>query len=110
MVKQLYHIDSYIKEFDAVIENILPEGVVLDQTAFYPSGGGQPCDYGLLISDGNEYKVDKVQYFEGTIVHKVLSDGLKIGDRINATIDWDRRYKLMRTHTALHILLSLIHI
>ena len=108
MVKQLYHIDSYIKEFDAVIENILPEGVVLDQTAFYPGGGGQPCDFGLLISDGNEYKVDKVQYFEGTIVHKVLSDGLKIGDRINATIDWDRRYKLMRTHTALHILCGVV--
>ncbi|MFL2627611.1 MAG: alanyl-tRNA editing protein [Dehalococcoidia bacterium] len=108
MVKQLYHIDSYLKEFEATIENIISEGVVLDQTAFYPGGGGQPCDFGFLNSNGIDYKVDKVQYFEGTIIHKVVSDGLNIGDKILARIDWDRRYKLMRTHTALHILCGVV--
>ena len=108
MVKQLYHIDSYLKEFEATIENIISEGVVLDQTAFYPGGGGQPCDFGFLNSNGIDYKVDKVQYFEGTIIHKVVSDALNIGDKILARIDWDRRYKLMRTHTALHILCGVV--
>jgi len=108
MVKQLYHIDSYLKEFEATIENIISEGVVLDQTAFYPGGGGQPCDFGFLNSNGIDYKVDKVQYFEGTIIHKVVSEGLNIGDKILARIDWDRRYKLMRTHTALHILCGVV--
>ena len=108
MVKQLYHIDSYLKEFEATIENIISEGVVLDQTAFYPGGGGQPCDFGFLTSNGIDYKVDKVQYFEGTIIHKVVSEGLNIGDKILARIDWDRRYKLMRTHTALHILCGVV--
>ncbi len=108
MVKQLYHIDSYLKEFEATIENIISEGVVLDQTAFYPGGGGQPCDFGILTSNGIDYKVDKVQYSEGTIIHKVSSEGLNIGDKIFAKIDWDRRYKLMRTHTALHILCGVV--
>ena len=108
MVKQLYHIDSYLKEFEATIENIISEGVVLDQTAFYPGGGGQPCDFGILTSNGIDYKVDKVQYSEGTIIHKVSSEGLNIGDKILAKIDWDRRYKLMRTHTALHILCGVV--
>ena len=87
MVKQLYHIDSYLKEFEATIENIISEGVVLDQTAFYPGGGGQPCDFGILTSNGIDYKVDKVQYSEGTIIHKVSSEGLNIGDKIFAKID-----------------------
>ena len=108
MVKQLYHIDSYLKEFEATVEKILPEGVVLDQTAFYPGGGGQPCDLGQLIFNGVNYQVEKVQYFDGTIIHKVSFEGLKPGDTLIGILDWDRRYQLMRTHTALHILCGVV--
>ena len=101
MTKTLYMDDCYLKEFDAEITEVIDEQhVVLNQTAFYPQGGGQPCDYGTL----NDIKVIEVKKKDGKILHTLDQPGLKQGDKVHGVIDWDRRYKLMRMHTAAHLL------
>ena len=108
MTKLLYQTDSYLKEFSATITAIDETNlaVMLDQTAFYPGGGGQPCDFGKLHQDGTEWIVSKVKKGPEGIWH-FLSEGSKcppVGTTLNGSIDWENRYKLMRTHTAMHIL------
>jgi len=102
MTELLYQTDSYLKEFDAVITSINPDekAVVLDRTAFYPGGGGQPNDVGKL--DG--LTVLKVRKAGDEVLHVVDGDLPPLGTRLHGVIDWDRRYRLMRTHTAMHIL------
>jgi len=108
MTKPLYHTDAYVQEFDAVVMAALLEerAVILDQTAFYPGGGGQPCDLGSLTIDGAMYAVDKVKKQGDDILHFLRgTEALPaIGSAAHGTLDWARRYKLMRTHTALHVL------
>lgn len=102
MTEALYHTDSYLRDFEAVVAAIAADenAVSLDRTAFYPGGGGQPCDFGTL----GEARVVKVRKSGQDIWH-VLEGGLPaVGSRVHGVIDWDRRHKLMRTHTALHIL------
>ncbi len=100
----LYLNDSYLKEFEAVVEEINNgKYIVLSETLFYPNGGGQPCDIGMITKDGEEYKVVYVGKFEGKISHEVDKEGLKVGDKVKGEIDWARRHKLMRYHTAAHI-------
>lgn len=107
--------DSYLKEFDAVIESVNGDGekegkfVVLDNTAFYPNGGGQPHDTGKIITDSGEYDVVFVGKFGGKISHEVSEGGLKVGDKVHGIIDWERRYKLMRMHSASHVLCGMFH-
>lgn len=106
----LYLKDSYIKEFGATVVEVNGKHVVLDRTALYPTGGGQPSDTGRLIGPNDaEYFVSDVSKKDGRIVHTVDKDGLKAGDAVNGFIDWDRRYLLMRYHTATHILCAVIH-
>ena len=109
MTKALYLEDSYLKECDAVVASV-NEGkyVVLDQTIFYPKGGGQPCDTGRIIRGNDVYNVVYVGKFSGEISHEVDRLGLKVGDRVHCVLDWDRRYKLMRSHTAAHLFASLL--
>jgi len=108
MTNLLYQTDSYIKEFSSTITTVDVEtrAVVLEQSAFYPGGGGQPCDFGSLDVAGVTYPVEKVKKQGDDVLHflggtsplpppKTASTG---------TLDWLRRYQLMRTHTALHIL------
>ena len=108
MTRPLYHTDAYVQEFDAVVMAALQEerAVILDQTAFYPGGGGQPCDLGSLTIDGATYAVDKVKKQGDDILH--FLGGMEalptIGSAAHGTLDWARRYKLMRIHTALHVL------
>ena len=83
-------------------------GVVLDQTIFYPGGGGQPSDNGKLILENNEYLVNGLKRIDGQIVHLIEGAKPEINSEVNSLIDWDKRYKLMRTHTALHILCGVI--
>jgi misacylated tRNA(Ala) deacylase len=111
MTKVLYLLDCYLKEFDAVIETVDDSGlsVVFNQTAFYPTSGGQPTDTGTITSGGVKYLVVDVIKKDGVIIHQVDTPGLSIGDKVHCTIDWDRRYKLMRYHTASHILSTLIN-
>ena len=105
MENAIYMTDSYLKEFEAIVENVKDDKyIILDRTAFYPQGGGQPHDTGIMISNEEEYPVVYARKFEGKISHEVAKPGLKVGDVVNCKIDWDRRYKLMRMHTAAHII------
>ncbi len=102
--------DSYLKEFEANVESVNHDKyVVLDKTAFYPSGGGQPHDTGVMISNSSEYSVVYAGKFEGKISHEVAKPGLKVGDKVTGKIDWDRRYRLMRMHTAAHIIDAILY-
>src|SRR5690606_26784641 len=104
----LYQTDSYVKEFTATITSLAEEqhGVLLDKTAFYPGGGGQPNDEGKLIVNGVTYRVTKV---ERGNVHILDGDQLPaVGSTVQGVLDWDRRYRLMRTHTAMHILCGVV--
>jgi misacylated tRNA(Ala) deacylase len=107
MTDLLYQTDSYLKEFSATVTGHDTEqnGIVLSRTAFYPGGGGQPCDYGEIVWDGMIYLVHSVK--RGN-VHVIDGDLPPIGEDIKGEIDWDRRYRLMRTHTAMHILCGVV--
>jgi alanyl-tRNA synthetase len=78
---------------------------ILDQTLFYPEGGGQPSDTGMLISVESMVRIDDVQNIEEVIVHHVSGGMLRRGDRVKGIVDEERRWSLMRHHTATHILL-----
>ena len=108
MTKFLCYEDSYLKQFDARVVAVTPRGVVLDRSAFYPGGGGQPSDSGVLIAGDQEYRVAKVSRAEGSFVHELAGDRPPEGSLVHGVIDWDRRYQLMRTHTALHILCGVV--
>jgi misacylated tRNA(Ala) deacylase len=108
MTELLYHTDAYLQEFDALVTRVLPEerAVVLERTAFYPGGGGQPCDHGLLVVDGVSYLVERVKKQGDDVLH-FLSGTSPLpapGSASHGTLDWVRRHQLMRTHTALHVL------
>ena len=108
MTELVYQTDSYVKEFTAVVTDILmePHGVLLDRTAFYPGGGGQPNDEGMLIAGDRTYRVIKVE--RGNI-HSTDDNLLPtVGEEVRGVLDWERRYKLMRTHTAMHILCGVV--
>ena len=108
MTKLLYQTDSYLREFDAVVTEIVGDGVVLNRTAFYPGGGGQPCDLGCLLAVDQEWQVMKVKHSEGRVVHKLDRDPPPVGTEVIGSLDWEHRYALMRTHTAMHILCGVI--
>lgn len=112
MTELLYQTDSYLQEFEADIVSVLNEdrAIVLDRTAFYPGGGGQPCDFGTLQVDGLVYPVEKVKKQGDDVLHFLGGEEAlpSIGSTSRGTLDWVRRYKLMRTHTALHVLCGTI--
>lgn len=108
MTELLYQTDSYLKAFTARITAIDTEqhGVYLDRTAFYPGGGGQPNDEGTLLVDGVTYRVGRVA--KGNL-HILDGAALPtVGTTVEGVVDWERRYKLMRTHTAMHILCGVV--
>jgi misacylated tRNA(Ala) deacylase len=108
MTELLYETDSYRQTFEAAVIEQVDGGVVLDRTAFYPGGGGQPHDIGTL-SDGNQaWMVERVKKVDGRPVHYIEGALPAVGTAITGQLDWDRRYKLMRTHTALHILCGVV--
>ncbi len=113
MTELLYMEDSYLKEFDAKVIKVLEQGIVIDKTAFYPIGGGQPADTGKIITNNKEFEVEKVKKVDGDIVHFLKEDdwkqAIKEGDTIKGIIDWDRRYLLMRMHTAAHIISTIFN-
>ncbi|MFC1898170.1 alanyl-tRNA editing protein [Candidatus Cloacimonadota bacterium] len=110
MTELLYLNDSYLKEFKAkVIETFAEENViVLDRTAFYPTGGGQPCDFGEIKFAGKTSKVIKVKKIDGKIMHFLEDDIPDVDTEILGKIDWERRYKIMRTHTSMHSLSAIV--
>ena len=119
MTLLLAHTDSYLREFDSVITHVDNEAcaLVLNRTAFYPGGGGQPCDTGIIQwMDGdtqNKVGITKTQKGDAGIAHYLASTSTPItlpsvGTAVTGVIDWDRRYQLMRTHTAMHILCGVV--
>ena len=108
MTEILCYEDSYLRECKATVTDIVGSGVVLDQTVFYPGGGGQPCDTGTLEWDGEISEVSEVSRINSKLVHQVTGEIPYIGQIVVAKISWEKRYQLMRTHTALHILCGVV--
>jgi Ser-tRNA(Ala) deacylase AlaX len=102
----LYAEDSYIKEFDAGVTRSGPKFVVLDRTAFYPEGGGQPSDTGTLRWADGETQVHKVMKRGKDIFHYLRTD-IPVGTRVHGAIDWEPRLYNMRRHTGEHLLTGL---
>lgn len=110
-MEKLYLEDSYIKEWEAEVEEVSKQKfIVLNKTAFYPISGGQPWDEGIITTkDGQEFKVVYTGIFDEKISSEVDKPGLKKGDKVICKINWERRYRLMKMHTAVHILSEVIH-
>ena len=109
MTEFLCYDDSYLREFDATVTAVTAGGVVLDRSAFYPGGGGQPSDTGVLGVGDELYAVKRVSRQDGQHVHQIDGpDRPEMGARLKGVLDWERRYQLMRTHTALHVLCGVV--
>ncbi|GAB4550133.1 MAG: alanyl-tRNA editing protein [Anaerolineae bacterium] len=112
MPELIYQTDSYVHEFEATVTAVdsALHAVMLSRTAFYPGGGGQPCDFGTLTVNGTAYRVGKVQKIGTEIAHILEGDVSlpEVGTQALGALDWERRYQLMRTHTAMHILSAVI--
>lgn len=107
----LYATDSYLRTFDARVVAIDGRAVALDQTAFYPGGGGQMADRGALASEGRMLPVAGMSKRDGVVWHEITEEAGElpvVGAPVTGEIDWPFRYTMMRTHTALHLLCGLI--
>ena len=109
MTDGLWLKDCYQKEFEAEVIDVLGKYIMLDKTAFYPEGGGQPTDKGVLTCGGITYNVLYVNKVGNDIRHEVDSDGLAKGDKVKGIINWERRHLFMRYHTAAHVLSGIIN-
>ena len=109
----LYMYDSYLKEFEARVERVIGSNVVLDQTAFHPLTGGVGCDLGWLIKEDTRFRVTRVEIDRATkaVSHVLETEptGLNQSDIVKSEIDWDRRYCLMRLHTAAHLIAAVMY-
>lgn len=108
MTELLYQTDAYLREFECVVTDVDEEkhGVYLSRSAFYPGGGGQPHDVGTLASSEYTWQVLKVE--RGNL-HVLDGDTVpQRGVRLTGSLDWERRYKLMRTHSAMHVLCGVV--
>ena len=108
MTDLLYLSDPYQKEFEAAVCEVAGQEVSLDRTAFYPGGGGQPCDHGQITLGSRVWNVARVRKQGSEVWHELDGTPPGQGERIQASLDWPRRYHLMRTHTAMHILCGVI--
>ncbi len=113
MTEKVFYQDSYLKTHHSEVVEVVDGGVILAATIFYPQGGGQPGDTGRLTIGGREYRVGDTRYAEDRerIVHLIeeadLGD-IRVGDAVDMEIDWQRRHRLMRMHTSMHLICSLI--
>jgi len=111
--KPLYLYDSHLQEFEAKIQQTTGNQVILDQTAFHPLTGGAACDTGYLTKGDMKYKVFRVEINRETreITHvlEVEATELKPGDIVRGILDWERRYRLMRLHTAAHLIAAIMY-
>ncbi len=110
MVRALYMDDSYLKTWKAKVSSVKDgKYIILDKTAFYPKGGGQPWDEGYIIKDDEKFKVVYVGKFAGRISHEIDKAGLKEGDEVSCELNWERRYTYMRYHTASHLISNILY-
>ncbi len=113
MTEEIFRADAYVKSCEAAVTAVTDGGIVLDRTVFYPMGGGQPGDTGVLTTaNGTIVDIADTVKEMGTGIHlHVPADGapvLQVGDRVTAEIDWERRCKHMRIHSCLHLLCAVI--
>lgn len=108
MTEELCATDAYLRSCEAVVIAASTEGVVLDRTVFFARGGGQPGDTGVLRWATGEARVVDTARREGQVLHVLEGEGPPPGTPVVAEIDWERRYLLMRTHTALHALSAIV--
>jgi misacylated tRNA(Ala) deacylase len=112
MTELLYQSDSYLSAFTAKVLAVEDGAVVLDRTAFYPGGGGQPADRGTVHWDAHGYRLSRVRKKGDQVYHWLDTDSAHplppVGAEVRGTLDWEHRHQLMRTHTALHILCGVI--
>lgn len=110
MTQTMFLEDCYAKECDSTVVAAEGSKVELDKTVFCHEGGGQPADNGKITgSNGEEFSVASVKKESGKIMHYLDKPGLKAGDTVHCTLDWERRHKLMRYHTAMHVLAAVMH-
>ena len=113
MTDKIFYQDSYQKTHQSEIVAVLEDGIVMESTIFYPLGGGQPGDTGILILNGDEYRVTDTCFAEDRvmIVHHLDDEDLSafnVGERVGMVLDWERRHRHMRMHTSLHLMCHLI--
>ena len=109
MTIELFRNNSYLQEHVSKVIEVLPEGIILDETIFYPEGGGQPGDEGTLVLNDETVSITGTKYIDGSIVHLTKnSSQFKINDKIKIILDWSKRYAYMQVHTCLHLLCSAI--
>jgi len=110
MTELIYQTDSAVRSFEATVtaSDAEASAVALDRSAFYPGGGGQPCDLGWLTWAGDKVAVTKAKRSGGQVLHWLDGTLPEVGAVVKGELDWERRYALMRTHTALHILCGVV--
>ncbi len=110
MQRMIWMDDCYVKEWDAEVVEANGKFVVLNPVNFYPKAGGLAWDTGKITTeDGSEYKVMYSGKFNGVVSLELDREGLKPGQKVHCILDWERRYKLMRLHTAVHVLASVVN-
>ncbi|MCS7002031.1 MAG: alanyl-tRNA editing protein [Dehalococcoidia bacterium] len=108
MTDLLYQHDAYVRAFDATVVAVTDDGVVLDRTAFYPGGGGQLPDRGTLRADDRVWRVTGFRRDGDQLVHVLDAPPPPVGTAVRGDLDWPFRLRMMRTHTAMHILCGVI--
>ena len=112
MTELIYQVDAYQNVCDARVVDLDSDnrGIALDRTVFYPGGGGQPHDTGTFTCGEQVFVVNRVKKTGDNAFHYVFGDETlpAVGDPIHCSIDWERRFQLMRTHTALHVLCGVV--
>ena len=111
MSVELFRKDSYLKSCESKVIAVQPGSVILEQTVFYPLGGGQPGDRGkMTLEDGSQVMIVDTQKAEQGISH-LLEEGVSlpaVGDMVTVELDWERRHRLMRMHSCMHLLCSIV--
>ena len=111
MTEELFREDAYAPSCEAVIAATAEDGICLDRTVFYPMGGGQPGDRGrLILSDGGLLEVVDTLKGPAGILHRIADGGVmpEVGAELIAEVDWSRRHRLMRMHSAMHLLCAAV--
>ena len=109
MTLELFRNNSYLKEHNAIISDVMPEGLVLKETIFYPEGGGQPGDVGSIKLKNKTINIVGTKYINNKLVHLTETiDDIKKNEEASLILDWSKRYSYMQVHTCLHLLCSII--